>query len=165
MVKLLSTKRRTFVPSLVRESVRHRDLNPPYSSGGSVKLTELSAFPRRKRSALERRINNLETSMNRLKGAQPVNLTVPHGCTVAVGFKPGIDQDRILIAQFVPERGSLGKILHPTITQLEYKKKQGRIRTATSNTAMAVRRGKGRRGGRADPPQYLHPVSIAHLGP
>ncbi len=77
MVELLSTWQRTFVPSLVRKSVRHGDLNPAYSAGGTVKLTDISAFFRRKRSALEQRINNLETAMNRLKGAQPGNWTVP----------------------------------------------------------------------------------------
>ncbi len=87
MVELLSTWQRRFVPSLVRKSVRHRDLNPAYSAGGTVKLTDIFAFSRRKRSALEQRINHLETAMNRFKGAQPVNLTVApaHLTTITCG--------------------------------------------------------------------------------
>ena len=42
-----------------------------------VKLREIPPLSRRKRSALERKINNLETAMKRSQGAQTVNLTVP----------------------------------------------------------------------------------------
>ncbi len=46
-------------------------------SEGIVNLRENPPFLRRKRSALERRINNLETAIKHSEGAQTVSLTVP----------------------------------------------------------------------------------------
>ncbi len=60
-------------------SVRQMALKISVTSArfGIVKLRESPPFSRRKRSALERRINNLETAMKNQEGAQTVNLTAP----------------------------------------------------------------------------------------
>jgi hypothetical protein len=93
---------------------------------------------------------------------QTVQFGDGYGRAAAVGCKPGIDQDRILFAHFVPERGSLGKILHPAIAQLDHKKndknqEHSQQRSEGHGQPQRATRRKGR------PSQYFHTVSIAHL--